>query len=360
MLRCRCAVFAGLPAIVAGGLAALGLVEIGCQSGEPMPLLVTPVSDADAFRPDRPPLGLPELTVPDDNPMTPEKVELGKMLYFDGRLSRNGKVACATCHDPQAAWAEHGPTSKGIDNQVGPRNAPTIINAAYATAQFWDGRAASLEEQALGPIQNPIEMGHSLPALVQVISKVPEYRERFKTVFGSEVTTEGVTKALAAFERTVLGGNSAYDRFRAGNSKALSAAQKRGLELFENCGCSTCHAPPLFSTYEYYNAGVGMNKDQPDEGRKNVTRRMGDLGRFRVPSLREVARTAPYFHDGSAATLDEAVALMAAGGEDNRYLSPALKSVRASKLGEQDRKDLVEFLHGLSGDFPMIGPPMLP
>jgi cytochrome c peroxidase len=338
----------------------LSLLATGCQSGEPGSLAVTPVSEAGAAGPMKIPLGLPALTVPEKNPITTEKVELGRMLYFDPRLSRNGKISCATCHDPKDGWAEHEPTSTGIGGQKGGRNAPTVINAAYATAQFWDGRALSLEEQALGPIQNPIEMGHQLPAMLQDLSKVPGYRERFKKVFGSEITKEGVAQAIAAFERTVLSGNSPYDRFKAGESNALSDAQKRGMEVFDNAGCSTCHAPPLFSTYEYYNAGVGMHRDKPDEGRKDVTKRQIDRGRFRVPSLREVAKTAPYFHDGSAATLDDAVALMAAGGKDNSNLSPMLKGIRESKLGAQDRKDLVEFLKALSGDYPVIDPPKLP
>jgi cytochrome c peroxidase len=308
----------------------------------------------------KPPLGLPALTVPENNPMTPEKVELGRMLYFDPRLSRSGKISCATCHDPKMAWAEHEPTSTGIENQVGGRNSPTVINAAYATAQFWDGRAASLEEQALGPIANPIEMGHSLEAMVLDLSKIPGYQERFKKVFGTDVTKEGVAKAIAAFERTILSGNSAYDRYQAGDTNALSAAQKRGLEVFENAGCENCHAAPLFSTYQYYNAGVGADKAKPDEGRKDVTKRQADWGKFRTPALREVAKTAPYFHDGSAAKLEDAVALMAAGGKDNRNLSPMLKAVREAKLTDKDRQDLVEFLKALSGDFPVMGPPTLP
>jgi cytochrome c peroxidase len=305
------------------------------------------------------PLGLPPVPVPANNPMTPEKVELGKMLYFDARLSRDGAVSCATCHDPKMAWAEHEPTSKGIGGQFGQRNSPTVINAAYATSQFWDGRAATLEEQALGPIENPIEMGHKLDAMIRDLSNLSGYAERFQKVFGTPVTKEGVAKAIAAFERTIFSGNSPYDRFKAGDSGALSTAQKRGLQLFED-NCSTCHTPPLFSNYRFYNAGVGMNKQTSDEGRKAVTKKQGDLGRFRAPALREAANTAPYFHDGSAATLAEAVALMAGGGKDNPNLSARIKAVREASLSEQDRKDLVEFLKGLSGEYPVVEPPKLP
>jgi cytochrome c peroxidase len=306
------------------------------------------------------PLGLPPLPVPNDNPMTPEKIELGKLLYFDKRLSKDGTVSCATCHNPETAWTEHEATSKGIKGQLGERNSPTVINAAYAPAQFWDGRATTLEEQALGPIENPIEMGHKLDAMITELSKLKGYEGQFQKVFGTGVTQEGVAKAIATFERTILSGNSPYDRFKKGDEKALGEAQKRGLELFESAGCATCHAPPIFSNGRYFNAGVGMDKEKPDEGRKIVTANDRDLGKFRVPALREVANTWPYFHDGSAKKLEDAVALMAAGGKDNANLSIMLKAVREAKLTEQDQKDLVEFLKALSGEYPIVKPPELP
>ena len=306
------------------------------------------------------PLGLPPVPVPEDNPMTAEKVELGKLLYFDTRLSKDGTVACATCHDPQLAWTEHEATSTGIDGQVGGANSPTVINAAYATAQFWDGRAASLEEQALGPIENPIEMGHKLKDLVPELNNIAGYKERFQSVFGTDVTSEGIAQAIAAFERTVLSGNSPYDKFQAGDENALNEAQKAGMQLFEDAGCSTCHTPPLMSNYRYYNAGVGMDKEPPDEGRKAVTGKESDLGKFRAPSLREVANTGPYFHDGSGATLDAAVALMAGGGADNPNLSAMIKGVGSKELSEQDRANLVEFLKSLSGEHPVVKSPELP
>lgn len=303
------------------------------------------------------PVGLPQLPVPDDNPLTAEKVELGKLLYFDTRLSKDGTVSCATCHDPKTAWAEPHPTSTGIGGQVGGANAPTVINAAYATEQFWDGRAASLEAQALGPIENPIEMGHTLAELVPQLNAIQGYKDRFQTVFGTEVTADGIAKAIAAFERTVLSGNSPYDKFQAGDKTALNEVQQRGMKVFDDAGCSTCHTPPLFSNYKYYNAGVGAKKDQPDAGRKAVTKDDSDLGKIRVPSLREVAKTGPYFHDGSCATLEEAVAMMAGGGIDNPNLSAVLKGIGAKGLSDQDKADVVEFLKTLSGEFPVVEPP---
>lgn len=306
------------------------------------------------------PLGLPALTIPSDNPMTAEKVELGRALYFDKRASKDGTVSCATCHDPKMAWAEHTPTSTGIKKQVGGRNSPSVINAAYAPAQFWDGRAATLEDQASGPVGNPIEMGHTMQAMVADFQKIPEYEKRFQKVFGTGVTEKGFVQAIAAFERTVLSGDSPYDRYvTKKDANALTAAQKHGMELFEN-NCSMCHTPPLFSNFRYYNVGVGMNKPKPDEGRKDVTKKDADLGKFRVPALREVANTAPYFHDGSVAKLEDAVAIMTGGGKDNPNLSAQVKSIRDAKLSAADQKDLVEFLKALSGKFPVIDPPKLP
>jgi len=346
---------------------ALLAAPMGCTEGdsnsEPAPQTETPAkkpADSSAAAVAEVPLGLPPLTVPEDNPMTVEKIALGKQLYFDKRLSKDGTISCATCHDPKTGWAERKPTSTGIHDKVGGRNAPTVINAAYAPSQFWDGRMKTLEEQALGPIENPIEMGHTLDAMVADLSKIGGYEEQFQHVFGTGGTKEGVAKAIAAVERTVLSGNSPYDRYQNGEEDALTEAQKRGLNLFKSAGCQACHAPPVFSRGSFYNAGVGTDKEKPDEGRKDFTGDDADTGKFRTPALREVAHTAPYFHDGSAATLQDAVALMAAGGMDNPNLSGMLKAVGRRNLSEQDRQDLVAFLGALSGKYPIIDPPQLP
>jgi cytochrome c peroxidase len=243
---------------------------------------------------------------------------------------------------------------------VGRRNAPTIINAAYADVLFWDGRAANLEEQALMPIENPIEMGHTLQDLVEQLNAIPGYQQQFEQVFGTDVTSDGIAKALAAFQRTILSGNSPYDRYMTGDDSALTETQIRGLEQFDRAGCDICHAPPRFSNFRYYNAGVGLQGEHPDEGRKAATKQDQYRGSFRVPSLREVARTAPYFHDGSAQTLEEAVALMAQGGIANPHRSVMLESVGKVGLNEQDRADIVEFLKALSGEYPVVEPPALP
>ncbi len=308
------------------------------------------------------PLGLPPVKVPEDNPMTKEKVELGKMLYFDTRLSKSNKISCATCHDPKMAWTEHKPTSVGIHEQKGDRNSPTVINAAYMTSQFWDGREPTLEAQALGPIENPIEMGNKMDLVLDDLVKIDWYKKQFKLVFGVEkIENEHVAKAIAAFERTVLSGNSPYDKFEKGDKNALTDAQKRGLEVFTGKGsCSTCHTPPTFSNGQFYNAGIGMDKKEPDPGRKKVTGKDSDMGAFRVPHLREIAATYPYYHDGSVEKLEEAVAIMAEGGKDNKHLSTLFKAIKAAKLTDKDKKDLVAFLKALSGEYPKMDPPKLP
>lgn len=326
----------------------------GATTGSPA---ATSEAGADEFTP---PLGLPALPIPEDNPMTAEKVALGKMLYFDTRLSKDGTIACATCHDPALAWTDNSATSTGIGGQSGSANAPTVINAAYATSQFWDGRAASLEEQALGPIENPLEMGHQLDGVVAALNAIPEYKGRFQAVFGTEATAEGIAQAIAAFERTVLSGNSPYDRFRAGDESALTADQRAGLELFDSAGCSTCHTPPLFSNYRFYNAGIGMDKQEPDPGRSAVTHDDADFGKYRVPPLREVASTEPYFHDGSCRSLEEAVAVMAAGGYANEHQAEMLQAVAAKSLSADDQAKILEFLKSLSGEYPIVDAPELP
>lgn len=320
-----------------------GLMVAGCTKEEKPAGEKPTAKDAGAL------LGLPTLEIPADNPMSDAKIELGKMLYFDGRLSKNGKISCATCHDPTMAWAEHKPTSEGIGGKFGGRNSPTVINAAYMPAQFWDGRAATLEEQALGPIENPIEMGHEMTAVMAGLKEIPEYVKRFDDVFGEDaMTKENLAKAIAAFERTVLSGNSPYDKDKAGDEGALTAEQKRGMELFmDKADCARCHKPPLFSNGKYYSAGIGMDKEKVDEGRKDVTGKAADRGKFRVPALREVANTGPYFHDGSVADLAEAVRVM---GKDAAQV----------ELTEQEAADLVTFLNALSGDFPKTEPPKLP
>jgi len=306
------------------------------------------------------PLGLKPVPVPADNPMTPEKVALGKQLYFDPRLSVDDTISCASCHDPKKGWSNGERFATGVRGQVGGRNAPTIINAAYSELQFWDGRARLLEGQALGPIQNPIEMDHKLEDCVAKLNKISGYREQFRKVFGTDVTAENLAKAIAAFERTVLSGNAPYDRFKAGDTKALSEAAQRGMKVFFGKGhCSACHSGPNFSDFAFHNIGVGMDKPNPDLGRYEVTKKLGDRGAFKTPTLREIARTGPYMHDGSLATLEEVVEYYNKGGVPNPQLD---EEIFPLNLTADEKADLVTFLkEGLSSpDYPDIAPPPLP
>jgi cytochrome c peroxidase len=288
-------------------------------------------------------------------------VALGKMLFFDRRLSRDGTVSCSTCHDPKHAWAEPRRVSVGILNQSGKRNSPTVLNAAYLPVQFWDGRAKTLEEQAKFPIEDAVEMGHRLDRIVLTLSTIDEYEDLFEEAFGTGVTGEGVLAALASFERTILSGDSPYDRYVAGKRDALTPEQIRGLEIFAGKGsCATCHVPPTFTDGKFYVAGIGQEAKKPDEGRMLATGKEEHRDQFRTPALREVENTAPYFHDGSVADLEEAVRIMARGGVDHPNLSERFRDVRRANLTEEEVKALTAFLRALSGDYPVTEEPELP
>ena len=295
------------------------------------------------------PLGLQPIRWPKENPYSPAKWELGRALYFDKRLSADNTVSCATCHSPKLAFTDQQPNSSGIRGQRGGRSAPTVINRAYAQAQFWDGRAGSLEEQAVGPMQNPIEMGSTHDGIVANLKKIAGYRAMFKAAFATEeITIDQAGKAIATFERTVLSGNSAYDKYKAGNKAAMSASQVRGMDVFVNkAKCDQCHEGLNFTLNAFHNLGVGTDKPNPDEGRFIVTKRAADWGAFKTPTLRDIANTAPYMHDGSLKTLEEVVDFYDKGGVANKNLDEKLKEL---KLTPQDKKDLVEFMKALSGE----------
>ncbi len=307
------------------------------------------------------PLGLdPQLQyIPENNPLTAEKIALGKMLYFDKRLSADNSVACASCHDPQYGFTDGKPVSTGIKGQQGGRSAPTVINRLFSDAQFWDGRAESLEAQALGPIQNPIEMGNTLEAVVKKLNAIEGYRAVFQRAFGTEITDAGIAQALASFERTILSGNSPYDLFKAGDKKALSAPAQRGLMLFESkrVNCIACHVGHNFTDENYRNTGIGMDKEKSDLGRFEISKNAEDRGAFKTPTLRDVARTAPYMHDGSLKTLREVIDFYDKGGISNPHLSTDMKPL---KLTEQEKTDLIAFLQSLTGEMAEVTEPKLP
>ena len=294
------------------------------------------------------PLGLLPIQFPKSNPYSAEKAELGRLLYYDTRLSADNTVSCGTCHTPAFAYTDGQPNSKGIRGQRGGRSAPSVINRAYSLAQFWDGRAATLEEQAKGPIQNPIEMGETHEGVVKKLNGIAGYRSLFKKVYGSEeIDIDRVAMAIATFERIVLSGNSAYDKYKAGNKTAMSASQIRGLDVYLNkAKCDGCHEGINFTANSYHNIGVGMDKPNPDEGRSAVTKNAADWGAFKTPTLRDISRTAPYMHDGSLKTLEEVVDFYDKGGIPNKNLDEKIKKLN---LTEQNKKDLVAFMKALDG-----------
>jgi len=297
----------------------------------------------------RQPLGLPAIEWPKSNPYSAVKVELGRDLYYDKRISADGSVSCATCHDPKHAYTDGSPVSTGIREQKGGRSAPTVINRAFSLAQFWDGRAATLEEQAKGPMANPIEMGNTHEAVVAAIQKVPGYKPLFAKAFGSEeIDIDRIAMAIATFERTILSGNAPYDRYKKGDKKAMTPEQVRGMSVFvDKAKCDRCHENANFTLNAYANLGVGTDKPDPDVGRYAVTNDPRDWGVFKVPTLREIEHTAPYMHDGSLKTLEEVVDFYNKGGIPNKNLDA---NIRKLDLTDQDKKDLVSFLKALSGE----------
>jgi len=306
------------------------------------------------------PAGLPAVPHPKDNAPSEAKIALGKQLYYDGRLSRDNQVSCASCHDPAKGFSNGERFATGVEGKKGGRSAPTVLNAAYQVFQFWDGRAGSLEEQALGPIQNPIEMNMTLPEVVEKLNGIEGYRGQFQAVFGTDVTSEGIARAIAAYERTVLSGNAPYDRFKAGEKKALSEGAQRGMDLFFGKGhCSACHSGPNFTDNGFHNVGIGMNAAEPDVGREAISKLQGDRGSFKTPTLRDIARTAPYMHDGSLKTLEEVVQHYSKGGIANDYLD---EEIYPRDLTPEEIADLVTFLtEGLSSSsYPDHKPPALP
>jgi cytochrome c peroxidase len=301
---------------------------------------------------------LPPLMIPPDNPQTKGKVALGRQLFFDPRLSADNSVSCATCHAPESAWANHNQVDTGIGGRTGTRNSGTVLDAAYMKFQFWDGRAKTLEEQSLGPIHNPVEMGETLDNVVRKLHAIDGYKMQFREVFGSGVTVDGIARAIAAFERTVLSGPSAYDRFQAGDMTAMSASAQRGMRLFNGkAGCRECHSGPLFSDQSFHNIGVGMEQPNPDVGRQAVTHDPADRGSFKTPGLRNVALTWPYLHDGSATKLEDVVEFYDRGGVPNPTLDIRIKPLG---LTDEEQSDLVSFLMALTGTLPKTGRPTLP
>jgi cytochrome c peroxidase len=292
-----------------------------------------------------------------DNPTTPEKVALGKLLFFDSRLSGDNTKSCASCHFPDKAFADGLPKARGRAGKELSRNTPGLFNVGFYTVYFWDGRASSLEEQALLPLQSPEEMNQDLGALEKELQSVPGYATQFQTVFGSRVTAADIAKALAVFERTLVSRNSPFDRYLAGDKHALSEEALRGWELFRgDAGCMRCHNGPNFSDSKFYRLGTSFH----DRGRGGVTGDQRNAFAFRTPGLREVARTAPYLHDGSMETLDQVVEFYYRGAPQQSFDGLPLDIAPLLGQSYSEISALVAFLESLSGELPTIVKPTLP
>ena len=303
------------------------------------------------------PLGLPAISWPQDNSYSQDRAELGKILFFDGRLSANGMVSCASCHEPDHAFAGSTSFSKGVTGKPGIRHVPTLINRAWGKSQFWDGRAPTLEAQVIVPLTDLEEMGMTADLVVQRIRGIKGYAPIFAAAFkDNTINFERVAQAIATFERTIVSGNSPYDRYLAGDKSALTKRQKDGLDFFNKKGeCAECHSGPNFTDEKFANIGIGMDQTHPDPGREAITKKRGDWGKFKVPTLRDLARRVPYMHDGSIKTLGEVLNVYAKGGLPNPNLDTRLTPFY---LDEQTKQDLLAFLDSLNGEgWQKIAPP---
>lgn len=312
------------------------------------------------------PLGLPPVPIPADNPLTAEKISLGRKLYYDPILSADNTIACASCHSHAFGFADAKPLSAGVGGKIGGRNAPTVLNAAYNTFQFWDGRAPSLEKQAEGPVQNAVEMANTLSTVEKKLMADAAYRAEFEKAFGpGPITYEKVGQAIASFERTLVSGNSPFDRyFYGGDKSALGPAAIRGLDVFRNPkkgNCAACHTigekNALFTDNKFHNIGVGADSEghYKDRGRYNVTQNEADEGAFKTPTLRNIAKTGPYMHDGSLKTLKEVIDFYIGGGNSNPHMDREIHAL--GFLTGRERGDLKSFLVSLTGEMPPnVGP----
>jgi cytochrome c peroxidase len=334
------------------------LALAGC-SGAPAKAPSPPTPAWEADNPIRPlpkaPLGIDIDLAKLPNPPTPARVRLGRWLFYDKRLSGDGTVSCSTCHIPEYAFSQPTPVSSGIRGQKGKRKAPTFINEAVTLFPhfFWDGRAGSLEDQALGPIENPIEMGSTHTSMIETLSRVPGYRPYFKEAFGDEtITKERVAHAIADYERTRMSGNSPWDRWRVNRDQhAVSDQVKLGHDLFfDKARCNQCHLGDNFTDSRFHNLGVGWDPKKrtfADEGRFIVTKDPMDRGSFKTPTLREVTKHPPYMHDGSQKTLREVVEWYNRGGEKNPALDPKVEPLH---LSDAEMDALVAFMDALDGE----------
>ncbi len=339
-------------------------------------------------------LGANNVSIPKDNPMTRAKIELGRQLFFDTRLSSDNTVSCASCHHPEDGYGRNTTFGVGVQGQMGGRNSPIAFNRILSSIQFWDGRAATLEDQAKGPIANPIEMGNTHEVAVKTLKGVEGYRLQFDKIFpGKGITIDTVAQAIATFERAIVTGTSPADFYeplmnfqksfaddlkdldafkkedpdsynqywklkRASDAHPISASAIRGRDLFfGKANCTACHAGANFTDEKYHNIGIGMDKPNPDLGRFDQTKVEKDKGAFKTPTVRNISQTGPFMHDGSLKTLEEVVEWYDKGGHPNPYLSDKMKKLN---LTAQEKEDLVSYMKALQGDLPPVRTDRLP
>src|SRR5262245_4872060 len=315
-----------------------------------------------SFKPEIQPLPEPlaryePMEIPADNPMTPEKVALGRQLFFDKRLSVDGSRSCYSCHVCEHGLTDGLPKAIGAGNKQLTRSSPTLWNIGYHKMFYWDGRSPSLEKQAMAAWTggNMGAKDHEVE-IVGKINALEGYKSQFKKVFNSDATADNIMQAISAFERTIISGDTPWDRWQAGDQSAVSDGAKRGYEVFKTAKCTNCHDGVLITDQQFHNVGIGMDAPEPDTGRAKATNKPEDTGAFKTPTLRDVARSAPYFHDGSAATLEDAVDVMLGGRKANPHLDakyPAAKSITP-----EQRRDLLEFLKSLNVDCKLTEPPL--
>ena len=327
----------------------LGVSLTGCISSEP---------PASGYQPEIQPLPeqlatYEEMSIPEDNPMTSEKVALGRQLFFDKRLSADGSRSCYSCHVCEKGLTDGLPTAIGALNKKLTRSSPTLWNIGYHSEFYWDGRSGSLEKQAMAAWKGG-NMGADVEVATARISAAVGYQAQFKKVFGGEITPERIVQAISAFERTIISGNTPFDQWRAGDETAVSDEVKKGYEVFKKLECDKCHDGVLFTDMQYHNVGIGMDAAKPDVGRFKVTEKEEDMGAFKTPTLRDIAKSGPYFHNGSVATLEEAVGLMIGGGKPNKYLDRT--NLKKRKATDAEKKDLIAFLGSLTNNCQLTEP----
>lgn len=288
---------------------------------------------------------------PADNPITPDKVALGKQLFFDTRLSGSGKMACENCHYRDKGWAVPEALSKRDDGKMNTRHTPTLYNTGYLAPLYWDGRSATMELQTMAAWRN--QMGADPDKIAATLNAIPAYKAAFNKVYGMDANGTNIVKSLTTYVRTLSNDDSPWDRHEKGVSGAVSEDAKAGFKLFIDKGCANCHTPPVYTAGGFYNTGLEAGKDKPDAGRGAITKKPEDTGAFKAPTLRSVALSAPYFHDGSAKTLEEAVRYMASGGKADPNKSPLMVD---TKMSNREIGQVVEFLKTLTSDEPLVRP----